>query len=222
MAKFSKAGYITVFDNEEVIIYDAHDTMSKVSRAAILQGWFDKTANLWQITLIPVILNSNTDTVLVNKPPTEFLPDRPPAIEAIHNVYELKTQPELVRYLHACMGFPTKPSWIEAIKNRQYASWPGLTVKAAAKYFPESKETMKGHGRKTKSGLRSTKTPLKSDDDNDNIETAPIHLPHPPAKQKELVLRIFDLSDKAQRLVYTDQTGKFPKKPSKGNHTSWC
>jgi hypothetical protein len=88
--------------------------------------------------------------VLVNKPPTEFLPDCPPAIEAIHNVYKLKTQPELVRYLHACAGFPTKPSLIEVMKNRQYASWPGLTIKAVAKYFPESKETMKGHGRKSK------------------------------------------------------------------------
>jgi hypothetical protein len=150
-AKFAKAGYITVFDNKEVNIYDAHNTMLKVSRAASLQGWFDKTANLWQIPLIHVVLNSNTDMVLVNKPPTEFLPDCPPAIKAIHNVYKLKTQPELVRYLHACTGFPTKPSWIKAIKNRQYASWPGLTVKAVAKYFPESKETMKGHGRKTKS-----------------------------------------------------------------------
>ncbi len=46
-AKFAKAGYITVFDNKEVNIYDAHDTTSKVSRTAILQGWFDKTANLW-------------------------------------------------------------------------------------------------------------------------------------------------------------------------------
>ncbi len=44
--------------------------MFKVSWAAILQGWFDKSANLWQIPLIPVVLNSITDTVLVNKPPT--------------------------------------------------------------------------------------------------------------------------------------------------------
>ncbi len=112
----------------------------KVSRAPILQRWFDKKANLWQIPLIPVILNSNTDTVFVNKPPTEFLPDCLPAIEAIHNVYELKMQPELERHLHTCADFPTKPSWIKAIKNRQYASWPGLTVKAVAKYFPESKK----------------------------------------------------------------------------------
>jgi hypothetical protein len=29
---------------------------------------------------------------------------------------------------------------------------------------------------------------------------------------------IFDLRDEAQRLMYTNQTGKFPKKSSKGNH----
>ncbi len=108
-AKFAKAGYITVFDNKEVNIYDVHNTTSKVLQATILQEWFDKTANLLQIPLIPVVLNSNTDTVLVNKPPTEFLPDCPPVIKAIHNVYKLKTQPELVLYLHACAGFPTKP-----------------------------------------------------------------------------------------------------------------
>ena len=64
---------------------------------------------------------------------------------------------ELVRYYHAAAGFPTQPTWIKAIKNNQYASWPGLRVGAARKYFPESEETRKGHGRKIKSGLRSTR-----------------------------------------------------------------
>jgi hypothetical protein len=38
MAKFAKEGYITVFNNKEVSIYDALDTTSKVLLAAILQG----------------------------------------------------------------------------------------------------------------------------------------------------------------------------------------
>ncbi len=216
--KFAEAGYITVFDDEEVNIYDAQNTTLKVSRGAIVRGWFDKKANLWRIPLIPVVLNNNTDTVLVNKQPTEFLPGRTPIIEAINNVYELKTQPELVRYLHACAGFPTKPSWIKAIKNGQYASWPGLTVKAVAKHFPESEETMKGHGRKTKSGLRSTKAYADSEPDFDDVENATMNQTHSLTKQKESILMVFDLSDEAQRLMYTDQTGKFPKKSSKGNH----
>jgi hypothetical protein len=91
--------------------------------------------------------------VLCDQCPTEFLPDRPPPSDAIHNVYKLKTQPELVQYYHAAAGFPTKPSWLKAIKNKQYASWLGLTWQAANKHYPESKETLKGHGRKTKNGL---------------------------------------------------------------------
>ena len=140
-AKFAQAGFISVFDKEEVNIYNAQNTTLKVSKRAILQGWFDKTANLWRIPLIPIVLDNNTDTVLVNKQSTEFLPGCTPVIEVINNVYELKMQPKVVRYLHACAGFPTKPSWVKAIKNGQYASWPGLTVKAVAKHFPESKET---------------------------------------------------------------------------------
>jgi len=35
-AKFAKAGYITVFDNEEVNIYDVQNTTLIVSRGAIL------------------------------------------------------------------------------------------------------------------------------------------------------------------------------------------
>ncbi len=46
-AKFAKAGYITVFDNKEVNIYDMHNTTLKVLGGGILHGWFGKTANLW-------------------------------------------------------------------------------------------------------------------------------------------------------------------------------
>jgi hypothetical protein len=108
--KTAEAGYITVFDDKEVNIYNARDTKVLVTRKAILRGWYDKTTKLWRVPLVPIVINENTDTVFTAKPPTEFLPDRPPANEAVHNVYELKTQPELIRYLHAAAGFPTKPT----------------------------------------------------------------------------------------------------------------
>jgi hypothetical protein len=95
-AKFAEAGYITVFDDKEVNVYNASNTKVIVTRQAILRGWLDKDTNLYRIPLIPIILNNNTDTVLVRKPPTEFLPDHPPPNQAVHNIYKLKTQPELV------------------------------------------------------------------------------------------------------------------------------
>ena len=161
-SKYADANYITIFDRDTVNIYDANDTEITVSKGAILRGWRDPTINLWRIPLVEVVRNNTIDTVIVNQPPTAFLPERPPPSDTVHNVYELKTQPELVRYHHASAGFPTKPTWLAAIKNKQFAAWPGLSLDAARKHFPDSEEMHKGHGRKTPSGLRSTKPTTNS------------------------------------------------------------
>jgi hypothetical protein len=213
--KFANANYVAIFDKDEVNIYDANKTTIVVSRGAILRGWQCKQTKLWRIPLIKNVTNENTNTVLSDRFPTEFLPDRPPPDEAIHNVYELKTQPELVRYYHAAADFPTKLLLPKAIKNKQYASWPGLTWEAVNKNFPESEETLKGHWRKTRSGLGSTKVTPHIDNEDESKEST--ELTRPPTKQKEAIICIFDLSDKAERLMYTDQTGRFPQKSSRGN-----
>ena len=111
--------------------------------------------------------------------------------------------------------FPTKLLWLKAIKNKQYASWPGLTWEAVNKHFPESKETLKGHGRKTKSRLRSIKTSPQIDDNNKIANTN--QLTRSPTKQKDVIIHTFDLSNKAKRLMYTNQTGRFPQKSSRGH-----
>ena len=73
--------------------------------------------------------------------PQELLRMQPPPLpDKMLIVYDPKTKPELVRYYHAAAGFPTKPTWLAAIKNDHYRSWPGLNQKIAAKYFPESTE----------------------------------------------------------------------------------
>ena len=74
---------------------------------------------------------------------------------------------------------------------------------------------MKGNGQKTKSGFRSTKKSTQNDDDEEIVET--LHLPRPTTKHKEAIIRIYDLSNKAECLMYTSQTGRFPKKSSRGH-----
>ena len=64
---------------------------------------------------------------------------------AVSSAYNLPSVEALVRYLHAAAGFPVKSTWLTAITDRNYDTWPGLTLKNANKYFPESKETLKGH-----------------------------------------------------------------------------
>ena len=121
-----------------------------------------------------------------------------------------------MRYLYATAGFPTKPTWIKAVKNRHFALWPGLTTEAVAKHFPESEEMTKGHARKTKSGLRSNKQPW-----TDNLITehkADADIAHPTIKSRDIFIRVDNVKDdKALLKIYTDQTGQFPKKSSRTN-----
>ena len=93
--KLADANYVSIFDKDEVNVYDMTNTIITVSRGAILKGWRDPDG-LWRIPLRKDGGNKKGDYVVVNKPPTEFLPSRPPPTEAIFNVYELKTQPELI------------------------------------------------------------------------------------------------------------------------------
>jgi hypothetical protein len=120
-----------------------------------------------------------------------------------------------VRYLHAAAGFPTKPKWIAAIKNKQYASWPGLTVKAVVKHFPKSDKTTKGHGRKVRSGLRSTQPKPTKDNNDDPNPTGNIFLPT--SKEHDIFTKIYMVEEEANETVFTNQTGRFLKKSSQGN-----
>jgi hypothetical protein len=94
--KFVDTNYIEIFDKDEDNIYDANKTIITVSCSGILQGWKCKLTKLWRIPLTKIVKNENTNTVLCNQCLTDFLPDRPPPVEVINNVYKLKTQPKLV------------------------------------------------------------------------------------------------------------------------------
>ena len=55
--------------------------------------------------------------------------DRPSPSEAINNVYEFPSIKPAIRYLHGAAGFPTKATWIKAIRNGSYLSWPLVNIK---------------------------------------------------------------------------------------------
>jgi len=211
--RFVEEDYVQVFDKEQVNIYDANDVEIKTTRGAVLRGWRVPREGLWRIPLVKGAnqqSNQNTDTAALSKAPQQILQKRPPPTrDIVSNVYELKTRPELVRYYHAAAGFPTKPSWLAAIRNGHYRTWPGLDAAIAAKYFPESHETWRGHGRKVKSGLRSTKDLVKKEEE----QTAGIKL----EPEQAIFVREFNLKDEADRLMFSDQTGRFPATSFKGN-----
>ncbi len=124
-----------------------------------------------------------------------------------------------MRYLHAAVGLPTKPTWIAAIKNKQYASWSGLIVKAVAKHFPESDKTTKGHGRKVRSGLRSTQPKLTKENDNDPNPTGNTIIPT--NKEHDIFIKIYMVEEEANKTVFTNQTEYSPKNQAGAINTSW-
>ena len=78
--------------------------------------------------------------------------------------------------------------------------WPGLTVKAIAKYYPETDETPKGHMKGQRQGLRSTKTRMKQET-SPAIPTTKEKVSVPPKKKTlEMFAKVVDLKE----VMYSD------------------
>jgi hypothetical protein len=96
--------------------------------------------------------------------------------------------------------------------------WPGLTVDAVKRHYLDSKETPKGRGRKTASGLWSTKQTASTLDNRDNaLDNHTDTTPCPTKKERTIFILILDMGDKATQKIFTNQPGCIPKKSSHAN-----
>ena len=126
--------------------------------------------------------------------------------EEAHNVYSLPSISQSIRYLHAAAGFPVQETWIDAIQAGNYITWPGLTAAAVRKHFPDSDETQKGHMKKQRQGVRSTRIQVETPNE--------IKRNDPPLKKmKDMYIKIHN----AAETMHSDQTGRFPATSSRGN-----
>ena len=113
---------------------------------------------------------------------------------------------EAIKWMHAVCGYPVKSTWIKAIKAGNYNGWPLLNERNAAKYYPETSETPKGHMNQTRKNVRSTKpkpTPLE----------VPNNTTLQGKKVRDVFLKIYDV----RNTVFSDQTGRFPTTSQSGN-----
>jgi hypothetical protein len=142
VGKFADADYTTIFHprGEGVTVHAKNTFRLKTFRKPVLQGWRDANG-LWRLS------REEQKPIRVSRSKTEIAA----------SVYSLPSIPQTIRYLHAAAGFPTKDSWIKAINNGNYATWPGITAEVVSKHFPESVETQKGHMKKQRQNVRSTK-----------------------------------------------------------------
>ena len=71
-------------------------------------------------------------------------------LKEANSVYGLSTTEEAIEWMHKVCGYPVKSTWIKAIKAGNLTGWPMLNKHKVAKYYPETKETPKGHMNQTR------------------------------------------------------------------------
>ena len=193
VGKLADADYTTVFHprGEGVTVHKKDTLKLTLLRKPVLQGWRDPNG-LWRLSR-------------ATKPLIRAKRKSPNELAA--NVYSLPSMPQAIKYLHAAAGFPVKDTWIDAVNNNHFSTWPGLTAKAVNKHFPESVETQKGHMKKQRQNVRSTKQKVVVDEVSETTE-----LTRAITKQN-LMVKIFNASE----TVFSDQTGRLPVQSSRGN-----
>jgi hypothetical protein len=123
---------------------------------------------------------------------------------------DLLSMGALVGFYHACLGFPVKQTWLNAIKAGNCDSFNGLTYSNAARYCPDSDKTIMGHLAQQCQNVQSTK-PWPSVPEQ--VLLLPAIAPQASSlPSKKVHISVFPISK-----LYTDDTGQFPVKASSGN-----
>ena len=149
-------------------------------------------------------------------------PKRDDTLHQALNAYQDQPVPQLMQFLHASAGFPPKPTWIQAINQGYYTSWPGLTASRVRKYLPESEETALGHLKQTKQGIRSTskgegltKQGIRSTSKGEELPAAR-RTTHTTGRRRR-VIGCYVPTTKLQGIIGSDQTGRFPTTSGRGH-----
>ena len=105
-------GYMTVFlpGQEGMNVFHANDVAISSTALLALQGWRDGRG-LW---MIPIM----------DKPQSRSDPN---ITKAAMGVYELPSTKEVVRFLHAALGYPTQATLLTMAQHGNLVTYPGMT-----------------------------------------------------------------------------------------------
>ena len=109
-----------------------------------------------------------------------------------NSIFSMTAKADLAIYYYQAAWSPVPATFISAIKNGYFATWPGLTASLISKHLPKSINTTKGHMKLQRQHVRSTQPPPVLD------------LP-PPVRSKQIFMTILE----PKNLLSTDLTGRF-------------
>ena len=184
----------------------------------ILHGKRNQQDGLWDVPIPQPPNLSNDDGWTLVKPKRNKSP-----IQQKANIIIRKDKPklELAQWLHASCGSPNQSTFIKAIEQGNFLSWPGLSTSLIKKHLPSSETTTKGHFNQERKNLQSTKPSIINN--KIKLENSPAEIdadffpssdsPNTKCHHCFATMESFEKTAKA----YSDQTGKFPFTSSRGH-----
>ena len=167
-----------------------HKMVVEKNNDIILTGQRNYTDGLWDVELSVSVPQKDTTTCVISthlrhlhaknnlthlKPTFQTL--NTPTLQYKANVIIKKSQTksDLAKYLHATCWSPPESTFIKAITNGNFVTWPGLTPKLIRNHLHKSIATAKGHLDQEQKKLQSTKIRVKIEDESTDF--APAHHP---------------------------------------------
>jgi hypothetical protein len=108
--KLANAGYTTVFNKNGAAIYDDKTTTGMATNSPVLESECCKHSGMWT-------LNLNPETTISN----QEVPTAPP--ETLNVIFDLASAHETFLWYHASARFPTKETFVDAVRKGNYATW---------------------------------------------------------------------------------------------------
>jgi hypothetical protein len=167
-----------LFDNGCKVTFKREAVSVMNNGKCVMLGSLDPHSGLWRV---------------------ELKKSKPAIQSACNHAHDTINQKESINYLLAACFSPVKYTWIEAIKNGNFTSWPGLTKRAVEDYLSKSSATVKVHLNQQRVNARLTK--IKDEIKSVNTDT---YLDEG-IKTNFIYAATIDTGN-----FYTDQTGLFP------------
>jgi hypothetical protein len=204
--KMANADHIAGFDKSNATIYDATTTPIISLADPVVIAPRCKTMGLWKLDLDAGTHDTRDKTYVWA------------TNETVNAIFDLPNNRQTMLYYHASAGFPTKESFLDALRAGNYATWPGLTTALISKHFFDSDKMQKGHMKGQCQGVRSTKGKalehIVRREQHIKIEPGAEDSPKAQIKQHDnIFIWIVDLGN----TIHLDQTGAFPFTSQQGN-----
>jgi hypothetical protein len=153
---------------------------------AILTGQREKKSGLWRAPL--------ENSISAQAAPGHY----------VQNVYEHESIKYTIIYLHICCFSSVQDTWLKAIQNGHFATWPSVTVENVREYLQKSDATAKYHMNQISKNIWSTQPAI----------TEPT--PESDMVQEDKCKFIYSAIMETNQIC-TDITGRFPTNYLSGN-----